>query len=524
MQFVTDPPIATKIEKMKQRVRWQSSGISQRGIDQTCLVLDDQQPDDPEFSFLVVGDSGAGAHRGQNPQRRVAEQLLKHRQDCRFLLHTGDVIYLTGSSEYYTKNFIEPYREFLVGGDRYKSLKYDQLVFNLPFFLVPGNHDYYDLSWVYGSLAQLALPLRRLLRSQLDLDVGFHGSHQGDAYAKAFIDYLKALSPDALEDHLDRHYSTTTETGRCLRYQPGQFTRLPNRYYTFRAGGIDFFALDSNTFNAPLPLPNTKAGDEHRRRLQALQADIDKQMAEVNQRSTQLNPNHPEESEELHDLRSKLEQLAEVQQDIEKQLTSSPETVTIDTEQLEWLQQRLTQSWQDSAVRGRVLFFHHPPYVTEATKWHQAQTIAVRERLREVLNAVAANVGALTQGRPIVDLVLNGHAHCLEYLRTLDTGNADSHINWIVCGGSGYSLRRQREEGAELPEAFTASGQPVGRAIAKSQLYVGRSGQGYQKRRPYSCLRIDVKAGCPPQFVVRPLVTERFQRQWLDRELDAFVI
>ncbi len=68
------------------------------------------------------------------------------------------------------------------------------------------------------------------------------------------------------------------------------------------------------------------------------------------------------------------------------------------------------------------------------------------------LDAVAKEIGSLNQGRPLVDLVLNGHAHCLEHLETMDTGHADSHIHWLVCGGSGFSLRRQRIEGADLME------------------------------------------------------------------------
>ncbi|PMB27085.1 hypothetical protein CEN45_02175, partial [Fischerella thermalis CCMEE 5198] len=154
--------------------------------------------------------------------------------------------------------------------------------------------------------------------------------------------------------------------------------------------------------------------------------------------------------------------------------------------------------------------------VLEATKWNQGQTLAVRDRLRDVLDAVAAEVGSLAEGRPLVDLVLNGHAHCLEYLQTMDTGHADSNINWIVCGGSGYSLRRQRAEGTDLLEDQ--------KLVARSHLFVGRTGQGSQKRRPYSCLRIDVKDGCPPKFIIRPLVVERYQRQWRDREVQAFTI
>ncbi len=94
MKLVSDPAIAKKIQKMNQRVRWQDALIQRRGIDQTQLMLEDGQADNPEFSFLVVGDSGSGRHGGQNPQRQVAELTLPHLDDCRFMLHTGDVIYL----------------------------------------------------------------------------------------------------------------------------------------------------------------------------------------------------------------------------------------------------------------------------------------------------------------------------------------------------------------------------------------------------------------------------------------------
>ena len=211
--------------------------------------------------------------------------------------------------------------------------------------------------------------------------------------------------------------------------------------------------------------------------------------------------------------------------DIEKQL-NTPRITVVDTEQLEWLKQRLVESWNSSEVRGRVVYFHHPPYVTEATKWEQAQTLAVRSRIRKVLNEVAGEVSSLTQGRPIVDLVLNGHAHCMEHIETLDTGNADSNINWIVCGGSGHSLRRQREEGADLREYFSASDKEKSKSkvIARSHLFVGRNGSGSHKRRPYSGLRIDVKEGSPPKFVVKPLVAERYQREWHQPDIESFTI
>jgi hypothetical protein len=525
MKFVSDPPIGVKIRKMKQRLRWRDPLILERGIDQTRMVLDINDSENPDFSFLVIGDSGAGPHGGYNAQRQIAEQMLLHRDSSQFVLHTGDVIYLVGSSEYFHKNFMEPYREFLVGGENYKHIDYDQMVFNLPFLLVPGNHDYYDLPWLFGMMAGGTRPLRRLFASKIDFDIGWKGSSQGKAYAKAFLDYLARFkhNNEELAHHLDRHYTAHTTTGRCLRYEPGHFTRSPNRYYTFRFGGIDFFALDSNTFNAPAPLPTTKEGEDMRRQLCQRRDDLELAKQKIIEHCAQLDPDNPEEAEILDDHRAKLEQLEEDKLDIQKQLTANKKDVT-DFEQLDWLKERLIESWFTHDVRGRVLFFHHPPYVTEATKWNQAQTMEIRYHLRDVLDAVAKAVGEQSQGRPIVDLVLTGHAHCLEHLYTEDTGHADSHIHWIVCGGSGYSLRRQRVEGPDLMEFERNPKSKHARKVAQSRLFVGRHGHGSKKRRPYSFIRIDVKAGCPPKFVVQPFITERIGRTWSNTHLEPFVI
>ncbi|MBW4699993.1 MAG: metallophosphoesterase [Aphanocapsa lilacina HA4352-LM1] len=522
MDFVIDPPIADKIARMKKRVQWQAEPIREREIDQTALVLDAAESDAPAFSFLVVGDSGSGPHRGHNPQRRIAEQMVAQRADCRFVLHTGDVVYLVGSDEYYPKNFIEPYREFLVGGERPEQIAYDKMVFNQPFLPIPGNHDYYDLPFLYGLVAQTMMPLRRLLGFKLDLDVGWRGSDQGKIYAKAFLDYLKAFETDAeLERHLDRHYTARTAAGRCLRYRPGIFTRLPNRYYTFRTGGIDFFALDSNTFNAPAPLAASDEGEASRRDLEHQRAELEFHKQQMLELSDRLEPDEEEGCEQLEELRTKIEQLEEMKMDLDKQLHADPSAV-IDFEQLEWLAERLVASWRDPAARGRVIYMHHPPYVTEATKWQQAQTLAVRRRLRRVLDAVHRQVAERTQGRPLVDVIFTGHAHCLEHLRTLDTGHADAHLDIVICGGSGFSLRRQRPEGPVLTEQFGAPTELEMREVARSQLFVGRNGLGEHKRRPYSFLRVDVEAGNPPRLVVQPLIAEQHQGRWTSDRLAPF--
>ncbi|RCJ18215.1 metallophosphoesterase [Nostoc minutum NIES-26] len=522
MRLISEPSIPVKIQKMKERVRWRHPSILQRGIDQTSMVIDDRKEDSPEFSFMVIGDSGTKSHYGHHPQREVAELMLPHKDDCRFVLHTGDVIYVVGSHEYYPANFIEPYREFIVGGDNPKNISYDRMVFNLPFLPVLGNHDYYDVPFMYRLLTGSTLRLRRMLRYK-DFEIGWHGSNQGDAYARAFLDYMAAIvSPEELQNHLDSHYTAKTDTGRCLRYEPGQFTRLPNRYYTFRYGGIDFFALDSNTFNTPSPLPTTQAGEIYRQELEKRRQEIDQEELQILTMCDRLNPNNPDEAEQLDDLSAKLDQINEVKIDIEKQLTHT--TPIIDFEQLDWLRSRLIESWNTFEVRGRVIYFHHPPYVTEATKWNQAQTLAVRHRLRWVLEQVAETLGSLIKERPIVDLILNGHAHCLEYLRTVDTGYADSHINYIISGGSGRRPRRQRPEGTELMETFGDIPDSSTRKVADSLLYVGRNGYASQQQLPYSCVRIDVRDGCPPKFIVRPLVAERVEQQWYSRQLEPFVI
>ena len=170
------------------------------------------------------------------------------------------------------------------------------------------------------------------------------------------------------------------------------------------------------------------------------------------------------------------------------------------------------------------MFFHHPPYVTEANKWNQAQTLAVRRRLRWVFDEVAQTIGDLNQKRPIVDLILNGHAHCLEHLVTTDTGHADSHINCIVSGGSGHYPRRQRDIGSELMETFDYIPDRPNRKVADSLLFIGRKGYESLTRSAYSGIRIDVKAGSPIKFVIKPFVAERFGQRWNYPEIEPFVI
>ncbi|MEM1252752.1 MAG: metallophosphoesterase [Cyanobacteria bacterium P01_H01_bin.21] len=518
MLLATDASVVTKIRKMQARVRWQHPLIAERNIDQTQLFIDDGGADDTEFSFMVLGDSGTGRYRGDSPQRRVAKAMMEQGNDARFCLHTGDVVYLVGSSEQYFDNFISPYREWLMGGDNPRAIAYNQMVFRRPILPTLGNHDYYNLPFLFGAVSALSNPIRRLLRSYIDLDIGWHGSYTGNAYAQAFMDCLINLDQTQLQAHLNNHY--TAANGTCLRYVPGEFTRLPNRYYSFRYGGIDFFALDSNTFNVPQPIAEGKAGLDYREQLNMRQVALEKERLALLEKAARLDSNDPDQAEQIGDLSGEAEQLEEEIRDIAKQLKPAPAEDINDTEQLNWLRNRLIASWQDPTCRGRLLYFHHPPYVTEATKWSQAQTLAVRQNLRQVLTEVKQGLNGLPGNRPLVDLIINGHAHCLEYLRTTDSGLADANIPCLVCGGSGYSLRRQRSNGPEVSEIINGRSQQV----ANSHLFIGRNGQGSKKRRPYSCLRIEVKTGDPPKFLVKPIVVEKFQHKWHQPDTDTLVL
>jgi hypothetical protein len=219
------------------------------------LTIEGMPAPEPEWCFLVLGDSGDSARFGSriSPQRAVATIMA---QDCGLLqetperepipgappmqlpacmvLHTGDVNYLTGEQRLYDLNFIDPYRPFQT-----TESHYNDLVFRIPFLPVPGNHDYYDLhGWTQkvmtiGSWVGLSKLLTHFFY-RLGLPVPFGGSNMGASYMGAFVEQNR-------------------DAPQPLPYRPGSHTKLPNRYYQFRVGNVHFFALDSNTLDAPPP-------------------------------------------------------------------------------------------------------------------------------------------------------------------------------------------------------------------------------------------------------------------------------
>ena len=75
------------------------------------------------FDFLAIGDSGMGTEG----QSRLATRMA--REKPKLLIHTGDLVYPTGTYDSYEKRYFDYYRS---------------LMKNVPFFPCPGNHDYYE--------------------------------------------------------------------------------------------------------------------------------------------------------------------------------------------------------------------------------------------------------------------------------------------------------------------------------------------------------------------------------------------
>ena len=77
------------------------------------------------FTFLAIGDSGTGSEE----QLRLAATF--QRDPAAMVIHTGDLAYPTGTFEAYDRNYFDVYQEAMR---------------RVPFFPVPGNHDYYEFA------------------------------------------------------------------------------------------------------------------------------------------------------------------------------------------------------------------------------------------------------------------------------------------------------------------------------------------------------------------------------------------
>lgn len=90
-------------------------------------TLSFRTPGTAPFDFLVFGDSGTGSPE----QKQIANLLLN--REAGFIVHTGDLVYPSGTFERYESLYFDYYRD---------------LMRDVPFFPCPGNHDYYETSCI----------------------------------------------------------------------------------------------------------------------------------------------------------------------------------------------------------------------------------------------------------------------------------------------------------------------------------------------------------------------------------------
>ncbi|MEO0769411.1 MAG: metallophosphoesterase [Cyanobacteria bacterium J06649_4] len=474
----------TADKRLAQQVKWRHQSVLDSSVDQTRLAIADAPTQPLPFSFLVMGDTDSGelypALSGPKTAASdfleyFSQQVVAQQQDSRFCLHTGDVTYPTGSFENYLSGFLRPYRALLSQLPQSPDYSSSDVVFRRPMLPVPGNHDYADVPWLKQCWQWLQRLSAQALRKLFNTSMGPYGGQGGEGYGQTFLDDLSKLSSAQLSAYLVQNYSGSVDapdaTAKyCLSYRPGQFTRLPNRYYSFSYGGIDFFALDSNTWNMP------------------------------------------------------------------------PESPGFDHEQLAWLEQSLLQSWKNPKTLGRIIYLHHSPYTSEVSRSQQSSTLWVRRHLRQVFDQVALSLelddcaqkearkkekgysGSPNRSFALVDLVIGGHAHCLEYLKTEDTGHCDRNTDWLVCGGSGTSLRRQRGSNRQILENINEQGRRQTRLVAQSQLYAGVHGKGQRKKIFHSFVRIDIDPDSDTLITICPFVVNYVQGSWQTQELAPIAI
>ena len=75
------------------------------------------------FRFVAFGDSGMGSEA----QAKLANLMMS--QNAKLVVHTGDLVYPTGTYERYERLYFEYYRDIMK---------------EAPFYPCPGNHDYYE--------------------------------------------------------------------------------------------------------------------------------------------------------------------------------------------------------------------------------------------------------------------------------------------------------------------------------------------------------------------------------------------
>lgn len=93
----------------------------------TSQILRFRTPGIQPFRFLAFGDSGTGSK-----EQQLLSQMMMG-EPAKLVIHTGDLVYPTGTYERYESLYFELYKDIMK---------------DVPFFPCPGNHDYYELKCI----------------------------------------------------------------------------------------------------------------------------------------------------------------------------------------------------------------------------------------------------------------------------------------------------------------------------------------------------------------------------------------
>lgn len=441
-------------------------------------------PDPNNFEFLALGDTGDSDTYGseESPQEAVARYLTEDANVpggsgiASMVIHTGDVIYMTGERRLYDQNFRKPYAPFLS-----PESSDERYVFRIPFLPVPGNHDYYDLNgWVrwIGQIPLIGGGLRRLARHLFGFSLPKGGSDCGRAFMEVFVTQEPGLGSGPLP------------------YVPGKDTRLPNRYYQFSVGTVDFFGLDSNTLDTISP----GRADEIQMR-----TDAAERIKLLEERARELetalksgtNPTAPpadvsnaerKAADSLPENQELAEKMLDVQRDLayeRRLLLYTPQDY--DADQIEWLRTALEESVRLRPDAWRIVYLHHPLYSSISNHCEGKDVQGVRTNLLPILQDTA-------------HLVLSGHSHSFEWITSADLPNTGI----FVTGGGGQAtlcrsllhprnLTRHRDK----YQLFRNSGAKECAAAGK-----GPPAMDGENGKLYHYLRVQVS---PEALTVRPI-------------------
>lgn len=428
-------------------------------------------PDDGSdtFRFAVIADTGDG-RPPFNPQYAVAQQLAEDYDDIDFVVHAGDVIYQIGSRRYYGPNFLQPYARFVGNPDL------DDLVFNKPFFVIPGNHDYYDLSRV-ALVRKIPIVGRgaEWIVRRFAGNLG-EGSRDGRVYENIFIDNPGGPGSGS----------------PVTPYLTGKATRLPNRYYTFRHGGASFFALDSNTLDAPGSQGNRLGRRQRQRFARAMeQADFEiGRLSEwIQSCHEQIEAGRLPEEDVVEEIEQKTQYLLDLIYDraqYEHSIAADEDGRDFDGDQIAWLREQVRATPDGD---WKIVILHHPLYTFVKTYCEAPDVVGVRDNLRRML---------IEEG---VHLVLAGHSHSFEWVRAVH--QREQRIAYLTAGSGGcrwirpsiLQAAQARPDVSDYEDRFRQCNRH-----ARSEAFAGLDPTG--RSRTFNYLRVHVS---PDQIRVEPV-------------------